>query len=225
MLPLHYACALVTHLCLTFYDPMDCSLPGSCVHSLLQGIFSTEGSSVGLLHCRQILYHLSQQGRPTLALWICLIKKSINQEITIIHNLLSQKSSLWYLLLSFKNGSTCTNKFLQHWNKLHCFFPAFFFQLTLYYRHSPLSLESLPASFLTNSTIIHHFNILIKDARCKVLWSYGYSWITFRRVAPFLPHLSPWLRVNWVPSLEVTKAESDGSKPCLASHITSIFLA
>ena len=28
-------------------------------HSLLQGIFLTQGSNLGLLHCRQILYHLS----------------------------------------------------------------------------------------------------------------------------------------------------------------------
>ena len=30
-------------------------------HSLLQGIFTTQGSNPGLLHCRQILYHLSHQ--------------------------------------------------------------------------------------------------------------------------------------------------------------------
>ena len=29
---------------------------------LLQGIFLTRGSNPGLLHCRQTLYHLSQQG-------------------------------------------------------------------------------------------------------------------------------------------------------------------
>ena len=29
-------------------------------HSLLQGIFLTQGLNLGLLHCRQILYHLSQ---------------------------------------------------------------------------------------------------------------------------------------------------------------------
>ena len=50
-------------------------LPGSSVHrilqagildchSLLQGIFPTQGSNPGLLHCRQILYHLSYQGSP-----------------------------------------------------------------------------------------------------------------------------------------------------------------
>ena len=33
-------------------------------HSLLQRIFLTQGSKPGLLHCRQILYHLSCQGSP-----------------------------------------------------------------------------------------------------------------------------------------------------------------
>ena len=32
-------------------------------HSLLQGIFLTQGLIPGLPHCRQILYHLSHQGR------------------------------------------------------------------------------------------------------------------------------------------------------------------
>ena len=31
-------------------------------HFLLQGIFPTQGSNPGLLHCRQTLYHLSHQG-------------------------------------------------------------------------------------------------------------------------------------------------------------------
>ena len=33
-------------------------------HSLLQGIFPTQGLNPGPLHCRQILYHLSHQGNP-----------------------------------------------------------------------------------------------------------------------------------------------------------------
>ena len=33
-------------------------------YALLQGIFPTQGSDPGLLHCRQILYHLSHQGSP-----------------------------------------------------------------------------------------------------------------------------------------------------------------
>ena len=33
-------------------------------HSLFQRILLTQGSNLSLLHCRQILYHLSQQGSP-----------------------------------------------------------------------------------------------------------------------------------------------------------------
>ena len=35
-------------------------------HSLLQGIFTTQGLNLGLLYCRQILYCLSHQGSPCL---------------------------------------------------------------------------------------------------------------------------------------------------------------
>ena len=39
-------------------------------HSLLQRIFPAHRSNPGLLHCRQILYHLSHQGSPLNAwLW------------------------------------------------------------------------------------------------------------------------------------------------------------
>ena len=67
---------LVVKSCLTLCDPMDYSPPGSSVqgvlrarilirvrsHSLLQGIFLTRRSNSGLLHCRQIVHHLSHQG-------------------------------------------------------------------------------------------------------------------------------------------------------------------
>ena len=35
-----------------------------CCHALLQGIFPTQGLNLGLLHRRQILYHLSHEGSP-----------------------------------------------------------------------------------------------------------------------------------------------------------------
>ena len=58
----------VAKLSLTLCDPMDCSPPGSSVHgilqarileshSLLQGIFPTQGSNWRLLLGRRILYH------------------------------------------------------------------------------------------------------------------------------------------------------------------------
>ena len=37
---------------------------GMGCHFLLQGIFPTQGSNPGLLHCRQTLYHLSHQWSP-----------------------------------------------------------------------------------------------------------------------------------------------------------------
>ena len=36
-------------------------------HFLLQGIFPTQGSNLGLLHCRQILYRLSYKGNVKIA--------------------------------------------------------------------------------------------------------------------------------------------------------------
>ena len=49
--------------------PIDCSLSGSSVHKILlfQGIFPTQGSNPGLLHFRQILYHLSHEESPSRA--------------------------------------------------------------------------------------------------------------------------------------------------------------
>ena len=68
---------LVIQSCLTLCDPMDCVAhqdplsvrffgknTGVGCHFLLQGIFQIQGSNLGLLHCRQILYHLSHQGSP-----------------------------------------------------------------------------------------------------------------------------------------------------------------
>ena len=40
-------------------------------HSLLHGIFLTQGSNLGLLHCRQILYHLSLQGSHDFHRMLC----------------------------------------------------------------------------------------------------------------------------------------------------------
>ena len=55
----------VAQLCPTFSDPMDCIGQNTGVGSLslLQGIFLTQKSNQGLLHCRQILYQLSYGGK------------------------------------------------------------------------------------------------------------------------------------------------------------------
>ena len=67
----------VTQSCPTLCDPTDCSPPGllcprdspgkntrvDC-HFLLQGFFLIQGLNPGLLHSRQILYHLSYRAVP-----------------------------------------------------------------------------------------------------------------------------------------------------------------
>ena len=73
---------LVTQSSPTVFDSTDCSPPGSSVHedptgkniimgchAILQGIFPTQGLNPSLPHCRQILYHLSHQGRPRILKW------------------------------------------------------------------------------------------------------------------------------------------------------------
>ena len=68
---------LVSQLCLSFCDPMDCSLPSASVHgdspgkntgmgchALLQGIFPTRGLNPCLAHCWWILYCPNHQWSP-----------------------------------------------------------------------------------------------------------------------------------------------------------------
>ena len=81
---------LVAYSCLTLWDPMDHSPPGSSVHgdfpskntgvgcyAFLQEIFLSQGLNLGLPHCRLILYRLSHQGTPVLE-WIayCFPRRS-----------------------------------------------------------------------------------------------------------------------------------------------------
>ena len=62
-------------VCPTLRDPADFSpqarpwaSPGKNTgvgcHALLQGLFLTQGLNLGLLHCRQVHYHLSHEGNP-----------------------------------------------------------------------------------------------------------------------------------------------------------------
>ena len=86
---------LVTLSCPILCNPIDCSLPGSSVHgdspgkktgvgchTLLQGVFPTQGLNPGLPHCRHILYHLSHL---ELDQWCC-------------YNLLCQREHKAYLM-------------------------------------------------------------------------------------------------------------------------------
>ena len=81
---------------LTLCDAMDCSLPGSSVHGILQarllewvampfsgGIFPTQGLNPGLPHCRRILYRLSHPGSPS---FVCVGIDYSEKDIDIYSN-------------------------------------------------------------------------------------------------------------------------------------------
>ena len=67
----------VTQSCSTLCNPRDYTIHGTLQArilewgslSLLQGIFPTQGSNPGFLHCRPILYQLSHCGIPN---WVIL---------------------------------------------------------------------------------------------------------------------------------------------------------
>ena len=128
----------VTQSCPTLCDPMDCSPSGSSVHGIFQAIvlewiaisFSrgssqprdrTQGSNPGLLHCRQMLYHLSHQGSHfSLFMFNILVKWVENHWKNFHHGTTSQvftwKSKenhffSWYKYAFFypnQNYSFCT---------------------------------------------------------------------------------------------------------------------
>ena len=85
---------------------MDCSLcPWNFLDKntgvgslyLVQGIFPTQGSNLGILHCRQILYCVRHHGRPSVCVCVCVYVCIIN--IIYIYLIIS----LFYsLILLFK---------------------------------------------------------------------------------------------------------------------------
>ena len=89
-------CVSVTQSCLTFCDPTNYprDSPGKNTgvdcHSILQGIFLTQGSDPGLLNCRQILYHLSYREdlRYTIVMEISLNKWHFK---LVVHSFVEKK--------------------------------------------------------------------------------------------------------------------------------------
>ena len=114
---------LVAQSCPTLRDPMDCSLPGSSVHghspgkntgmdchSLLQGLFPTQGSNMGLLHYRQTLHLLSHQ----LYLWDVSSEPHANKNVKTYSRFTKSKEKrikVWhYPKLSVHSSSCCAEQ-------------------------------------------------------------------------------------------------------------------
>ena len=60
-------------------------------HSLLQGIFPTQGLNLGLPHCRWILYHLSHQGSKAQNNWAQTLRTVISSRIINITQVLAEE--------------------------------------------------------------------------------------------------------------------------------------
>ena len=98
------------------WDPMDCSLCSwnslgkntvvGC-HSLLQGIFLTQGLNPSLLHCRQILFHLRPQGSPNKVYGI--LQARILEWVSILFSRRSFQPRAW------PQGSHTAGRFFTIW--------------------------------------------------------------------------------------------------------------
>ena len=106
------SCSVISHFFVTSWT-VACQAPlcmgilqhkstGVGCHALLQGIFPTQGSNPGLLHCKQILYHLSHQGSP------CVLTS-----IIFVENLLLV--SLLLCRLEFFLSPSCFHISLRFW--------------------------------------------------------------------------------------------------------------
>ena len=75
--------------------------------ALLQGIFLTQGLNPGLLHCRQILYHLSHQGSPIYSIkvilkyWLCFLCWALHPWLLLTFYLVVSTSCLLIPCLFF----------------------------------------------------------------------------------------------------------------------------
>ena len=110
---------LVTQSCSTLCNTMGYNSPGSSVHgdspgkntgvgchTLLQGIFPTQGLNPSLLYCRQIPYYLSHQGSPSytivLGKYYTFYKFLLNIQINKLEEIyfLYNKKTTWFFNVS-----------------------------------------------------------------------------------------------------------------------------
>ena len=155
--PCCYCYFSVTKLCPTVCDPMDCGPPGSSVHGILQarilewaaipfsrGIFLTQGSNLGLLHCRQILNQLSHQESPRISTLLPFLEHyssffwrnlNISCNILLVINSLSVWESFYFSSTAspdtkfWFDSSFFLSALISLHSSLACIFPAVIFSI------------------------------------------------------------------------------------------------
>ena len=85
-------------------------------HSLLQGIFLTQGSNPGLPHCRWILYYLSHKGSPSLGVNYLILQICI--KILVIYTYSEIQSVAFFFSVNFYEGS------IHRYYRIHSGYPV-----------------------------------------------------------------------------------------------------
>ena len=151
----------------TLCDPMDeparllCpwNSPGTNTgagsHFLLQGIFLTQESNRGLLQCRQILYHLSQQESPFCIRWCICNSSTVLAELSELNH--DFKTSLLPICCC-SVSELCPTLF----NSTDCSTPAF-----------PVPNWSLLKFMFVESMMLSNYLMLCCPLLLFSLWTYS----------------------------------------------------
>ena len=121
-----YISCLVVKLCLTLWDPRDCSLPGSSVHGisqevgchfLLQGIFPTQISNAYLLLDRQILYQWTTWEALYVYVCVCVclstyLSNAVHHGISVCGKF-PKFQVLWGVFTPSKRGTAMSQSYCQ----------------------------------------------------------------------------------------------------------------
>ena len=110
----------VAHLCSTLLRPHELYSPwnspgqntGMGSLSLLQGIFPTQGSNLGLLHCRRILYQLSYKGNHGCSSWIRKGRGTRDQIANIcwiIEKARKFQKSIYFFFIDYAKAFDCVD--------------------------------------------------------------------------------------------------------------------
>ena len=118
-------------------------------HFLLQGIFPTQGSNSGLLHCRQTLYRLSLQGSLYFAPIPCTLK-SISSEFCFYNCKKKQKQQPHS---SYEIGHPVTPPLVLQRTSSDPFL-AWFARPSLRLSHSQITFSGGAAALTSSSSIL-----------------------------------------------------------------------
>ena len=218
-------CVLVALTCLTLCNPTVCpwnSLrknTGVGCHALLQGIFLTQGWNQSLLHCRWILYHLSHQGNPYVAV---AAAKSLQSCPTLCDPIdgsppgspvpgILQARTLEWVAISFSNARkwkvkakslSCVWLLATPWTAAHQASPSMGFSRQEYWSGVPLPSPETPIPIINFPTYLPAHNSWLQEAQALFLFLFESRSVVSDSLWP------PWTVAYQAPlSMEFSRPE------------------